>query len=99
MVWRKYFYNQDMSLLFFIYLMLLLYEGFEANYFVKDSRYKLSFNLSKFMPGWSYYFVDSGFSNGSAYDLYLTSDHILISNKATTEPCVMVVSSDVHTHL
>ena len=97
MVGWKYFYNQGRSLLFFIYLMLLLYEGFEANYFVKDSRYKLSFNLSKFMPGWSYYFVDSGFSNGSAYDLYLTSDHILISSKATTEPCVMVVSSDLHT--
>lgn len=96
MVWWKYFYNQDRSLLFFIYLMLLC-KVLEANYFVKDSRHKLSFNLNKFMPGWSYYFVDSRFSNGSAYDPYLTSDHILISNKTKAEPCVMVVSSDLYT--
>lgn len=76
---------------------MLLYKVLEANYFVKDSRNKLSFNLNKFMPGWSYYFVDSRFSNGSAYDPYLTSDHILISNKTTAEPCVMVVSSDLYT--
>ena len=96
MVWWKYFYNQDRSLLFFIYFMLL-YEGLEANYFVKDSRHTLSFNLNKFLPGWSYYYVNNGFLNGSAYDSYLTSDHILISNKTTAEPCVMVVSSDLYT--